>query len=65
MLNESFMNLYNILQKISFLVIASTLTSDNQRWKATQCNINKENVKVSAVSSGKTDKYEYVIGKDV
>ena len=30
-----------------------------------QCNINREAAKVSALSSSKIDKYEYLTGKDI
>ena len=30
-----------------------------------QCNINREEAKISALSSGKIDKYEYLTGEEI
>ena len=39
------------------------ITDDKIRDKKLQQNINKEAAKISALSSGKTDKYEYITGE--
>ena len=38
---------------------------DKIRDEKLECDINGEAAKMSALSSGKIDKYEYLIGKDV
>ena len=38
---------------------------DRIRDDIKQCNINREATKISALSSGKIDKYEYLTGKDI
>ena len=40
-------------------------TDDNIRDKKLQHDINKEAVKMSALSSGKIDKYEYLTGEEI
>ena len=37
----------------------------NIRDKKLQFNINRETAKISALSSGKIDKYEYLTGKEI
>ena len=39
------------------------ITDDKIRNKKLQYNINKEAAKISALSSGKIDKYEYITGE--
>ena len=39
------------------------ITDDKIRDKKLQYNINKEAAKISALSSGKIDKYEYITGE--
>ena len=42
------------------------MTSDDKvRDEKLQCNINREAAKVSALSSGKIDKYECLIGDEI
>ena len=42
------------------------MTIDNQiKDEKLQCDINREAVKISALSSGKIDKYEYLTGEEV
>ena len=38
---------------------------DKIRYKKLQYDINREAAKISAVSSGKTDKYEYLTGEEI
>ena len=38
---------------------------DNIRVEKLQYNINKEAAKISALSSGKIDKYEYLTGEEI
>ena len=38
---------------------------DKIRNKKLQYEINREATKISALSSGKRDKYEYVVGKEI
>ena len=38
--------------------------NDKIRDKKLQCNINREAAKISALSSGKIDKYEYLTGEE-
>ena len=38
---------------------------DRIRDEIKQCNINREAIKISALSSGKIDKYEYLTGKEI
>ena len=38
---------------------------DKIKDEKTQCAINREAAKVSALSSGKIDKYEYLTGKEI
>ena len=40
-------------------------TDDEIRDEELQYGINREVEKISALSSGKTDKYEYLAGKDI
>ena len=39
--------------------------NDQNRDEKTQYNINREATKISALSSGKIHKYEYLIGEDI
>ena len=42
------------------------MTIDDQiRNKKLQCDINRKAAKISALSSGKIDKYEYVTGEEI
>ena len=42
------------------------MTTDDQiRDKKLQYDINREAAKISALSSGKTDKYEYLTGEEI
>ena len=42
------------------------MTIDNQiKDEKLQCDINREAVKISALSSGKIDKYEYLTGEEI
>ena len=42
------------------------MTIDDQiRNKKLQCDINRKAAKISALSSGKIDKYEYVKGEEI
>ena len=38
---------------------------DQIRDEKLQCDINRESVKISALSSAKTDKYEYLTGEEI
>ena len=38
---------------------------DKIRYKKIQCDINREAAKISALSSGKTDKYEFLTGEEI
>ena len=38
---------------------------DKIRDEKVPCNINKEAAKISALSSGKTDKYEFLTGEEI
>ena len=38
---------------------------DQIRNKKLQCDINRKAAKISALSSGKIDKYEYVTGEEI
>ena len=38
---------------------------DKIRDEKVQCNINREAAKISALSSGKIDKYEFLTGKEI
>ena len=65
----------------SFLVIRITLASDYplhfrnnlleriqkviMTTDTIQCNINRETAKISALSSGKIDRYEYITSKEI
>ena len=40
-------------------------TDDNIRDEKLQCDINREGAKISALSSGKIDKYEYLTGEGI
>ena len=40
-------------------------TEDQIRDQKLQCDINRKAVKISALSSGKIDKYEYVTGEEI
>ena len=40
-------------------------TDDNIRDEKLQYGINREGAKISALSSGKIDKYEYITGKEI
>ena len=40
-------------------------TGDKIRHEKLQYDINREAAKISALSSGKTDKYEYLIGQQI
>ena len=62
------MNLYNplrfrILQKEYKKLI--TTIDDKNRDEKLQYDINRKTSKISALSSGKIDKYEYLTGKEV
>ena len=39
--------------------------NDQNRDEKIQYNINREATKISALSSGKIHKYEYIIGEDI
>ena len=39
--------------------------NDQIRHEKLQCNIYREAAKISALSSGKIDKYEYLTGEDI
>ena len=39
--------------------------NDQTRDEKLQYDINRESAKISALSSGKIDKYEYLTGKDI
>ena len=39
--------------------------NDKIRDKKLQCNINREAAKISPLSSGKIDKYEYLTGEEI
>ena len=42
------------------------MTFDNQiKDEKLQCDINREAAKISALSSGKIDKYEYLTGEEI
>ena len=48
------------------MTIQSNMTIDDQiRDKKLQYDINRETAKISALSSGKIDKYEYITGEDI
>ena len=52
----------NLLERISKLI----MTTDYEiRDEKLQYDINREAAKVSTLSSGKTDKYEYLAGKEI
>ena len=52
----------NLLERISKLI----MTTDYEiRDEKLQYDINREAAKVSTLSSGKTDKYEYLTGKEI
>ena len=51
----------NLLERIQKLVI----TIDKIRHKKPKYNINGEAAKISALSSGKIDKYEYLMGEEI
>ena len=58
---QEFMNLYKkCTEKPSFLVI-----DDKIKDEKLQHNINREAVKISALSSGKINKYEYLTGEEI
>ena len=40
-------------------------TEDQIKDEKLHCNINREAAKISALSSGKFDKYEYLTGKEI
>ena len=50
----------NILEGISKLIMT---TSDKIRNEKLQCYIRRKSSKISVLSSGKIDKYEYVTGE--
>ena len=69
---QNFMNLYkkSTSKPYSFLVIDTNLTSDNfSRFRKNlsdeklQYDINRKAAKISALSSGKADKYEFLTGE--
>ena len=41
------------------------MTIDNIRYEKLQYNINREGAKISALSSGKIDKYQYLTGEEI
>ena len=41
------------------------ITDDKIRDEKLQCDINRKAAKISALSSGKTDKYEYLTGEEI
>ena len=52
----------NLLERISKLI----MTTDYEiRGEKLQYDINREAAKVSALSSGKTDKYKYLTGEEI
>ena len=51
----------NVLQRILKLVIT---IDDKIRDEKLQCDIKREAVEISALSSGKIDKYEYLTGEE-
>ena len=52
----------NLLERIYKLIMK---TNDKSRGEKLQQNINKEAVKISAFSSRKIDKYEYLTGEEI
>ena len=52
----------NLLERIQKLVIT---IDDKIRHKNLKYNINGEAAKISALSSGKIDKYEYLMGEEI
>ena len=52
----------NLSETIWKLIMA---IDDKIKDEKTQCDINREAAKVSALSSGKIDKYEYLTGKEI
>ena len=50
----------NLLERISKLIMA---TDDEVRDEKIEYNINREAAKIPALSSGKIDKYEYLLVK--
>ena len=52
----------NLLTRIFKLIIT---INDKIRDKKLLCNINREAAKISALSSGKLDKYEYLTGEKI
>ena len=54
------------LQKIFLTYIIKTITINDQiRDEKLQYDINRETAKISALSSGKIHKYEYLTGEDI
>ena len=53
----------NLLERIYKLIM--TIIDDKTRDEKLQYNINREAAKVSALSSGKNDKCEYLIGEEI
>ena len=41
------------------------IVHDKMRDERLQCNINREAANISALSSGKIDKYEYLTGEEI
>ena len=41
------------------------IIDDQIKDKKLQCNINREAAKISALSSGKIDKYKYLTGEEI
>ena len=52
----------NLLKRICKLVMA---IEDMIRDEKLQCNINREGAKISFLSPGKIDKYEYLSGEEI
>ena len=52
----------NVLERIYKLIMT---INDKIKDKKVQCNINREEAKVSALLSDKIDKYEYLTGEKI
>ena len=62
-----YMNISFKVQKESFRIIYNkTMTNEDQiKGEKLQYDINRETAKISGLSSGKIDKYEYLTGKEI
>ena len=60
------MKLYEDYNKVPilFLINHTTLSSDNQQNKA-KYDLDRQTAKISALSSGNVEKYQFLTGKDV